>query len=377
MSGFLFSFNSKEVTMKKVISAIIATFVMGIALPIFAADSAPELHMNVRFMQVTDNTAPLTQPSESRIGLHTVEISAKQEVDNIGGYLLYRIADQSFQNGKTASESYPVEAKAYYTSGDFKVTAGLQFVPFGIYKWNNMYNPFLDVPGAKGQTWDSDWGMLFSYTPKPVTIDLGYWKGAAERISSIRQESAEKDILTARVGWDILSNLNAGVSFMDGKVAKSTYVTAFTIPAAPTVALTKKRMYAIDGTWGIIPNLTGQLQYVNYKFSPNTIQFADTEKGDYGMLQVKYDIVKVPSPLNKISPVLQYSWDNDKITPVATGVSSKFKTKNYQEELWVKAGKNLDVFLQFVQQKYSSDVAGLQAPQTEKKSVLAVKYSFQ
>jgi hypothetical protein len=368
--------------MKKVISAIIATFVMGIALPIFAAESVPELHMNFRFMQTTDNTGALNQPSESRIGLHTVEISAKQEVDNVGGYLLYRIADQSYTNGKQASESYPVEAKVYYTSGAYKVTAGLQFVPFGIYKWDNLYNPFLDIPGQKGQTWDSDWGLLGTYDAKPVTLDLGYWKGAAERLG--RQETSEKDILTARIGYDILKNLNGGISFMDGKVSKTTYtVGAFPVVAdslcpgslTKDCALTKKRMYAVDGTWGIVPNLQGQLEYVNYKFSPS-VQFVDAEKGNYGLMQLKYDIVRVPSPLNKISPVLQYSWDNDKVTPVG-GVSKTFKTKNYGEELWAKAGKNLDIFLQFSQQKYSSDVAGLAAPQTEKKSVLALKYSFQ
>jgi len=78
-------------------------------------------------------------------------------------------------------------------------------------------------------------------------------------------------------------------------------------------------------------------------------------------LQLKYDILKVPTPFNKISTVFEYSWLDPK---------GGTKINNYQEELWVKAGKNLDVFFQNIQQK-SSGV------QTAKSYVLAVKYSFQ
>lgn len=336
--------------MKKVISAAIATLVMGIALPVLAADGAPELHMNVRFQALTDNNTGTTiQPAENRISLHAVEITASQEVDNIGGYLQYRIADQTYSApaGKAASESYPVEAKAYWKSGAFKVTGGLQFVPFGIYKWNNLYNPFLDIPGQMGQIWDADWGILGTYDAKPLLIDLGYWKGAGEKLSG-RAETAEKNTMTGRIGYNFLSNLNAGFSYLNGKVDAN----------ADCVALTTRKEWALDTTWGIIPNLQLNAQYVDYDLNDKEVA---ASKGNYGAIQMKYDINKVPAPLNRITPVLQYSWDDEK---------DAVKTKNYQEELWVKAGKNLDVFFQFSQTK----VPGVD---TDKKGVIAVKYSFQ
>ncbi|MFA6447975.1 MAG: hypothetical protein WCX65_00765 [bacterium] len=335
--------------MKKAISAIIATIVMGAALPVLAADSAPVLNMNVRFMATTDNnvTGTTILPAENRMSLHTVELTAKQEVDNIGGYLQYRIADQSYTAplGKAASESYPVEAKAYYTSGAFKVSGGLQFVPFGIYKWNNLYNPFLDIPGKMGQIWDADWGILGTYDAKPLLIDLGYWTNAGETLG---RETAEKNTYTGRIGYNFLSNLNAGFSYLNGKVDRN----------ADAVALTTRKEWALDSTWGIIPNLQLSGQYVDYSLGDTEIAKAD---GNYGAIQLKYDIVKVPSPLNRITPVLQYSWND-----VKNGV----KTKNYQEELWIKAGKNLDVFFQYAQEKVPT-------VDTDKKGVIAVKYSFQ
>jgi hypothetical protein len=360
MSGFYYSFNSKEVTMKKVISAIIATFVMGMALPILAADSAPELHMNVRFAQNTysGNGSTMTLPAESRVGLHVVEISAAQEVDNFGGYVLYRLGDQNGVGGA----NYPVEAKAYYKSGDFKVTEGLQFVPFGVYKWNNLYNPFLDIPGQAGFIWDSDWGTLVNYNAKPVNIDLGYWMGAGTRFNTnallaagtapqLRNESAEKNTFTGRIGWDILKNLNAGASYLTGKSDQD----------FDGIALTSKKVWALDTTWGIVPNLQFEAEYAGYKYG---VQEVAADKGDLGLIQLKYDILKVPAPLNKITPVIEYSWLKDK--------TSGFKITNYQEELWVKVAKNLDVFTQFMQEKYN--VAGAK---TDKRGVLAVKYTFQ
>jgi len=348
--------------MKKIISAIIATFVMGIALPSFAADSAPVLNMNVRFQQIKDNSGIRNYPVESRISLHAVEITASQEVDNIGGVLQYRFADQTFPstvkgNDESNPKNYPVEAKAYIKSGNFKLTGGLQFVPFGIYKWNNVYNPFLDIPGSKGMIWDSDWGVLGTYNAKPVLIDLGYWQGAGELFKSATgaytREKAEKDTFTGRIGYDILSNLNAGFSYMTGKVDM--------LPATINAeALTKKEMWAVDTTWGIVPNLQLEAEYVDYGFKAGT-QLATKVDGNIGLVQLKYDILKVPGALNKISPVLQYSWDD---------IKDGIKTKNYQEELWFKAGKNLDVFLQFVQTKVPN-------VDDAKCTVLAVKYAFQ
>ncbi len=330
--------------MKKLIGLLAATFAMGIALPVLAADSQPELNMNVRFMQTDIGTQ-----AENRMQLHVVEISAAQQIDNIGGSVLYRIGDSSNAGIGTPKESYPVEAKAFYQAGSFKFTGGLQFVPFAIYKWNNMYNPFLDIPGQNGQSWDSDWGYLLSYDSKPLLIDLGWWDGAGEFIVAGR-ESAEKNTFTGRIGYDILSNLNLGFSYMNGKVDTD----------GDSLALAKKKLWAVDTTWGIVPNLQLEAEYMDYDISsPAAIENADMD-GNIGLIQLKYDIVKVPAPFNKISPVLQYSWNDPK-----GGV----KTKNYQEELWIKAGKNLDIFWQNVQEK-------VPGTDTDKGYVLAVKYSF-
>jgi len=340
--------------MKKVISAIIATFVMGIALPSFAADSAPVLNMNVRFMQSDAGTV-----AENRMSLHTVEISASQQVGEIGGSVLYRIADSASLAGVSTAKSYPVEAKAFYQSGAFKVTAGEQFVPFGFYKWNNLYNPFLDIPGQMGQIWDSDWGYLFTYNAKPVLIDLGYWNNAGElqtitgQLGALgnRRETAEKNTLTGRIGFDILSNLNLGASYMDGKVDMD----------GDLVALTTRKQWAIDTTWGIVPNLQAEAEYVNATFkSAANLENLD-EKANYGLVQLKYDILKVPAPFNKISPIVQYSWLDPK---------GADKVTNWQEELYIKAGKNLGVFFQNVQQK-------VKGADTAKSYVLAFKYDFQ
>jgi hypothetical protein len=362
--------------MKKAISAIIAAFVMGIALPSLAQTSGPELHMNVRFAGNTysGNGAAATLPAESRVGLHVVELSAAQEVDNFGGYVLYRLGDQGQTAGVKAA-NYPVEAKVYYKTGDFKVTEGLQFVPFGVYKWNNLYNPFLDVPGQMGMIWDSDWGTLVNYNAKPVNIDLGYWMGAgttfntnaqliAKTTPQLRQESAEKNTFTGRIGWDILKNLNAGASYMDGKVDKN----------YDGIALSKKKVWALDTTWGIVSNLQIEAEYAGYKMGDEPANALSTPavgaytatKGDLGLIQLKYDILKVPAPLNKISPVIEYSWLKDK--------TSGTKITNYQEELWFKVAKNLDIFTQFMQEKYHN-IAG--KTETDKRGVLAVKYTFQ
>jgi hypothetical protein len=359
--------------MKKAISAIIAAFVLGVALPSLAADSGPELHMNVRFMDNTysGNGPTMSQPAESRVQLHVIEVSAAQEVDNFGGYVLYRLGDQGVTPAASSPKSnYPVEAKVYYKTGDFKVTEGLQFVPFGVYKWNNLYNPFLDIPGQAGFIWDTDWGTLVNFNSKPVNIDLGYWMGAGTRYNTdlqltngttpqLRQESAEKNTFTGRIGWDILKNLNAGASYMTGKVDLGGGVAG----AYDGIALSTKKVWALDTTWGIVPNLQLEGEYAGYKYGNQEVA---ADKGDLGLIQLKYDILKVPAPLNKISPVIEYSWLKDK--------TSGTKITNYQEELWFKVAKNLDIFTQFMQEKYHN-IAG--KTETDKRGVLAVKYTFQ
>jgi hypothetical protein len=362
--------------MKKAISILIATFVMALAIPLLAAETTPELHMNFRFV---DNTYSGTQPSqvtaENHMTLHVVEVSAAQEYDNIGGYILYRLGDQGVTSAASAPRSsYPVEAKVYYKTGGFKISEGLQFVPFGIYKWNNLYNPFLDIPGQAGMIWDSDWGTLVNYNAKPVNIDLGFWTNAgttyntntqllAKTTPQIRKESAEKDTFTGRIGVDILKNLNAGASYLDGKVDNN----------YDGIALATKKVWALDTTWGAVANLQLEAEYAGYKYgaeAANPLAVAPAgaavaaDKGDLGLIQLKYDITKVPGPLNKITPVIEYSWLHDK--------TSGLKVKNYQEELWIKAGKNLDFFPQFMQEKYNTPGA-----KTDKRGVLAFKYSFQ
>ncbi|HOX29206.1 MAG TPA: hypothetical protein PLQ76_08650, partial [bacterium] len=191
--------------MKKLLGFFIAIFVMSIALPVFAAEDIP-VHMNVRFWNRDDKT------QEARWSLHAVEITAAKEEQNIGGLVTYRIADQLGVNGLNAnSTSFPVEAKVYIKGGAHKLTTGLMFVPFAIYKWNNLYIPTLDVPGKRGHIWDADWGMLYTYDAKPILLDIGYFDNAGEKMSN---EQTEKNTITARLGYDAFSNWNIGASFL-------------------------------------------------------------------------------------------------------------------------------------------------------------------
>ncbi len=398
--------------MRKALGLLVGTFVMGIALPIFAADNAPVLSMNVRFLNTDDGTK-----AENRNSLHVLEVTASQEVDNIGGLVTYRIGNQSNElTGAMAAteQSYPVEAKVWMKSGAHKVTVGDQFVPFAIYKWNNLYNPFLDVPGQLGRVWDADWGMLYTYDAKPIKLDLGYFSNSGEQFGSrtilntdgsvlthmedlngdtvnetniiekIRRESAEKNTITARLGYDILSNLNAGVSYMNGKIDDNDYYTYNATTGVSTLtcdglAQTKQKQWALDATWGALSNLQFAGEYVDFDKS-SSVERTDynlgnfiNNDGNYGLLQAKYDVVKVPAPLNKISFVLQYSWLKDTDNSDATSPFT-MKIKNYQEEIWIKAGKNLDFFWQNAQQKYStSDNAQIG---TDKFNYFAVKYTF-
>jgi len=335
--------HSKEETMKK---SLVITSVLAMAMAFSTiAKAEADFHMNSRFWY-TDNGSM----GESRMGLHVVEFSAAAEVDNIGGNLTYRLADSKniAGTGAASAQSYPVEAKTYIKFGEqknHKITAGLQFVPFAIYKWNNLYHPFLDKPGQMGMIWDSDWGVLYTYNAKPILLDLGYWQNSGER--HVAAETAEKNTITARLGYDVLSNLNLGASYMTGK----------TDEVAGDDLYTKRNLWGIDGTWKALSNLQLSGEYVD--FDMNDKEAAEAE-GDIGFLQVKYDISKVPAPLNMLSFVLQYSW---------LDVDGMGKEKNYQEEIWLKAGKNLDIFWQNVQEK----VPGVD---TNKYHYIAFKYSL-
>jgi len=368
--------------MRKALGLLIGTFVMGIALPIFAADNAPVLSMNVRFLNTDDRTQ-----AENRNSLHVLEITASQEVDNIGGLVTYRIGNQSSEltgNMAATEQSYPVEVKAWIKSGAHKVTVGDQFVPFAIYKWNNLYSPFLDVPGQLGRIWDADWGMLYTYDAKPVKLDLGYWNNSGEQftrrnvygtdgatlLGTIERENAEKNTITARLGYDILSNLNAGISYMNGKEDIDGICPAGS--AQTNCADSKIKQWAIDTTWGALSNLQLEAEYVDFDRTSGIDKENQNDDGNYGLLQAKYDITKVPAPLNKISFVLEYSWL--KTTDNIPAVSSTMKVKNFNEEIWIKAGKNLDFFWQNMQQKYS-DSANTQFG-TDKCNYFAVKYTF-
>ncbi len=149
------------------------------------------------------------------------------------------------------------------------------------------------------------------------------------------------------MGYDVLSNLNLGASYMTGK----------TDEVAGDDLYTKRNLWGIDGTWKALSNLQLSGEYVD--FDMNDKEAAEAE-GDIGFLQVKYDISKVPAPLNMLSFVLQYSW---------LDVDGMGKEKNYQEEIWLKAGKNLDIFWQNVQEK----VPGVD---TNKYHYIAFKYSL-
>ncbi|HOC91318.1 MAG TPA: hypothetical protein PKH33_02995 [bacterium] len=353
--------HSKEETMKK---SLVITSVLAMAMAFSTiAKAEADFHMNSRFWYTDkDGTS-----GENRMGLHVVEFSAAAEVDNIGGNLTYRIADTvNAAGGAANTQSYPVETKAYIKFGEqknHKITAGLQFVPFAIYKWNNLYHPFLDKPGQMGAIWDADWGALYTYNAKPILLDLGYWQNGGERMNryvtedaastfvNIYTEDAEKNTITARLGYDVLSNLNLGASYMTGKIDQ----------IAGDDLYTKRNLWALDGTWKALSNLQLSGEYVD--FDMNDKEAAEAE-GDFGLLQVKYDINKVPAPLNMVSFVLQYSW---------LDVDGMDKLKNYQEQIWVKAGKNLDIFWQNVQDE-QIDNAG--DKYKEKFHYIAFKYSL-
>jgi len=340
--------------MKKVLG-ILASLAMAFAFTttVKAADDM-DFHMNVRFLQ-TDVTAPYAAASSpttgsaaGRMSLHVVEFTAAKEVDNIGGVLTYRLGDQIGGGVNGNTQSYPVEAKAYYKFGKAsKIAGGLQFVPFGIYKWNNLYNPFLDVPGKNGRIWNSDWGYLYTYDAKPILLDIGWWENAGELHAA--NDMAEKNTITARFGYDLLPNLNAGASYLDGSIDLD----------GDHLAQARQDMWALDATWGIVPNLVGEAEYVNYNQNDNeTVAGTD---GNLGFLQLKYDIVKVPAPLNKISIVGEYSFNNPD--------GAVANEKNYQEEIVFQAGKNLSVFWQNVQDK-------VEGAAVDKYYLLAFKYNL-
>lgn len=328
--------------MKKVL-AIFATFVMAFAFSatVFAAGHPENLdmddfHMNVRFWNTDNGTQ-----GENRWSLHVVEFSADQQVGDFGGSLKYRIQDEIGTGGlSNTAQSYPVHALVYYNTGPHKFSLGLQAVPFGIYKWNNLYHPLLDMPGRMGQIWDHDWGLLYTYNQKPVLLNVGYFDNSGEAYSV--GEGSEKNTITLRLGYDILANWNLGLSYLDGDTTNGT---------------TKYRKWAIDTTWGIVPNLALNAQYVDYRDhgsyanTVNGIGALGTDDGKYGAIQLKWDIVKVPAPIDGLSFVLQASGDN----PKATGAST---VKQYQEEIILKMAKNLAFFWQNVQEKVSDAQIG-------------------
>lgn len=305
--------------------------------------------MNVRFLETDNGTK-----GENRWGLHAVEMSVSKEVDNIGGLVTYRLADS--QGAITANnQSYPVEAKVYYKFGKAsKLTGGLQFVPFAIYKWNNLYNPFMDTPGENGMIWDADWGALYTYDAKPILLDIGFWDNGGET-NLPNGESPEKNTLTARIGYDILPNLNLGASVLDGQVD-------LVSPDIVGDDRTNRQMWALDATWGIVPNLVGEAEYVSYDLGDDEGMGGE---GDLGLLQMKWDILKVPAPLNKISLVGQYSWNDP---------DGDNKTQNFQEEIVFQAGKNLSIFVQNIQEKYDDNNPA--TDDTMKCHYIAFKYNL-
>jgi len=344
--------------------------------------------MNVRFLQTDNGTK-----GENRWGLHCVEMSVSKEVENVGGAVTYRLADTSGQIKSVDSDadgtvdvaenqgkvqSYPVEAKVYYKFGAAsKVAAGLQFVPFGIYKWNNLYVPFADIPGQFGLVWDADWGFLYTYDAKPLLIDAGWWDNAGEVNLPGRPagaEGAEKNTISARVGYDLLPNLNVGASYLNGSV--DVMPVALTVPAtADDNIRTDRTLWAIDSTWGIVPNLTAEAEYLNYKMSEDegnvdpTTGMTVGAAGNVGLLQLKYDVVKVPSPFNKVSFVLEYSFDRPD-----NAAAFGSKTTNLQEEIWVQVAKNLSIFWQNVQE--TQDDNNPATSDTNKFDYFAIKYNL-
>ena len=355
--------------MKKAL-VIISVFALALTFSTFAkAADDMDFHMNVRFWHtdIENSTTGLGQ-SEGRMSLHVVEFSAAKEVDNFGANLKYRIADQVGGGYNNSNQSYPVEAKVYYKNGAHTAALGLQFVPFAIYKWNNLYHPFLDIPGQLGRIWDADWGLLYTYDAKPVKLDIGIWDNAGEEFPSTRllatntvlavqREAMEKNTITLRLGYDILSNWNLGFSYMDGDIEWGT----------ANIADTDLSTWAVDTTWTPLSNLKLTAEFVDYDVEKDTTTDVN---GDYGLAQIKYDIVKVPAPLNKISFVLQYSWLDATVGNVSQG-----KIKNYQEEIWLQVGKNLHIFWQNVQEKYPTAMTAAGA-ETDKYHYLAIKYNL-
>lgn len=308
------------------------------------AAGTPDVHMNVRFMHNTNGST-----ENNRWSLHVVELTASQEIENIGANLIYRLNDAG------ATGDYPVNANVYIKSGPHKLTAGLQFVPFALYKFNNLYMPLVDIPGQMGQCWDFDWGFVYSYDAKPILINAGWMDNGAEIMTA--GEQAESNTIVGRFGYDILSTWNIGVSYLN---------------EAGTGDRTK---YAVDTTWEVVPNLTTNAQYVVYEdhYSVADAALVANNSGKYGSLQLKYDILKVPAPIDGVSLVAQYSFD-DSDTVVAPSLTGN-KVQNFQEEIIVNVAENLTIFWQFVQEK-RNDPNGVGGIPVNKYHYLAVKYNL-
>jgi len=167
-------------------------------------------------------------------------------------------------------------------------------------------------------------------------------------------ETAEKNTFTARIGYDVLPNLNFGASYLNGSVDAD--------QIGDCTAMSDSKMWALDSTWGIIPNLGLEAEYVDYNFDISADEGGPASSdGNMGLIQLKYDITKVPAPLNKLSFVTQYSWDNPE------GAANN--EKNVQEEVILQAGKNLSIFWQNVQDKFEGQT-------TDKYYYLALKYNL-
>lgn len=325
--------------MKKAL-VILTVFAIAFAYSTLAmAAGTPDVHMNVRFIH-SDQTLAQGGGTTNRMQLHVVELKASQEVENVGGSLIYRF---------NSAADYPVNANVYIKSGAHKLTGGLQFVPFGIYNWNNLYNPLLDIPGQMGQIWDFDWGLVYSYDAKPVLLKAGWFDNGASDGFTIG-EQAESDTLVLRLGYDIVSSWNVGVSFLNGE--------------SNSVKTTK---YGVDTTWGITPALSMNGQVISYQDGYSIAQAALGD-GYYGHMQLKYDITNVPAPLNGVSLVTQFSFD--KAIHTLAGAEATELHKNFQQQISIKVAENLTIFWQFIQD--IGDVANT----SDKDHLLAVKYDL-
>ncbi|HOO55196.1 MAG TPA: hypothetical protein PLN69_00100 [bacterium] len=346
--------------MKKVFT-LIAVLAIAISFTTMAkAADDMDFHMNMRFWN-TDNG----NQAENRWSLHTVEFSAAKEVENFGGFVKYRLSDQLGNDASSSNQSYLVGANVYYKSGMHKVTLGLQFVPFGIYEWNNLYHPCLDIPGAMGKIWDADWGVLYTFDDQRFKLDIGYWDNSGEaglpggvniNGTNMEREPDEKNTITLRAGYDILPIWNLGVSYLDGSADLD--------DVAGNLADTESTMWAIDTTVTPYKNLFFEAEYVDYDYDDGEGMEND---GDFGLVQVRYDILKVPAPLDMIQLVGQYSWLDPSFGGVGQG-----KIKNYQEQIRFKIAKNLNIFWQNVQEKYPS----AWGQDTDKYHYFAVKYDL-